>query len=78
MDRSKFKAFACDILQFATTNIAGKAENAGYQNFLFFPECFQKPSLSGTLQIILKDTIDRKISNIYEGDHLTLPNNPGF
>ena len=28
-------------------NIVGKGENAGYQHFLLFPQCFQKPSLSG-------------------------------
>ena len=26
-------------------NIVGKGENAGYQHFLFFPECFQKASV---------------------------------
>ena len=25
-------------------NIDGKGENAGYHNFLLFPQCFQKPS----------------------------------
>ena len=25
-------------------NIVGKGENAGYQHFLLFPQCFQKPS----------------------------------
>ena len=25
-------------------NIAGKGENAGYQHFLLFPQCLQKPS----------------------------------
>ena len=31
-------------------NIAGKGENADNQHFLLFPECFQKPSLSGLLK----------------------------
>ena len=25
-------------------NIVGKGENAGYQHFLFFPQCFEKAS----------------------------------
>ena len=25
-------------------NIVGKGENAGYQHFLLFPQCFQKPN----------------------------------
>ena len=31
-------------------NIVGKGENAGYQYFLLFPLCFQKPSLFGSLK----------------------------
>ena len=30
-------------------NIADKGENAGYQHFLLFPQCFQKASFSGLL-----------------------------
>ena len=30
-------------------NIVGKGENAGYQHFLFFPQCFQRASYSGSL-----------------------------
>ena len=26
-------------------NIVGKGENAGYQHFLLFQQCFQKPSI---------------------------------
>ena len=29
-------------------NIVGKGENAGYQLFLLFPQCFQKASLLDT------------------------------
>ena len=29
-------------------NIVGKGENDGYQHFLLFPQCFQKPSVSGS------------------------------
>ena len=32
-------------------NIVGKGENAGYQHFLLFPQCFQKASLSGPLKV---------------------------
>ena len=30
-------------------NIAGKGENAGYQHFLLFPQCFPKPSFWGVV-----------------------------
>ena len=44
---SKLKAFADDNFQFEIghgkcRNFAGKGENAGYQHFLHFPQCFQK------------------------------------
>ena len=32
-------------------NMMGKGENAGYQHFLLFSQCFQKPSLSGSLRV---------------------------
>ena len=32
-------------------NIVGKGENAGYQHFLLFPQCFQKASCSGSLKV---------------------------
>ena len=56
LDWSKFKAFADDKiittqkLQLAlgrVENIVGKGENAGYQHFLLFPQCFQKLSFPG-------------------------------
>ena len=28
-------------------NIVGNGENAGYQHFLLFPQCFEKPYLVG-------------------------------
>ena len=55
LDRSKLKAFAdykinvTQKLKFdleRVENIVGKGENAGYQHFLFFPQCFQKGSFS--------------------------------
>ena len=32
-------------------NILGKRENAGYQHFLLFPKCFQKPPSLGSLKV---------------------------
>ena len=58
LDWSKLKAFADDKTNVAemlyslsdrVENMVGKGENAGYQHFLLFPHCFQKPSLSGSL-----------------------------
>ena len=31
-------------------NTLGKGENAGYQHFLLFPQCFPKPSSLGSLK----------------------------
>ena len=31
-------------------NIVGKGENAGYQHFLLFPQCFQKASFLGVVK----------------------------
>ena len=53
LDWSKLKAFADDNLNVAkkvislhdrVENIVGKGENAGYQHFLLFLQCFQKAS----------------------------------
>ena len=53
LDWSKFRAFADDKLNLTeklkfvlgkVENIVGKGENAGFQHFLLFPQCFQKPS----------------------------------
>ena len=32
-------------------NIVGKEENAGYQHFLLFPQCFQKAFFLGSLKV---------------------------
>ena len=32
-------------------NMAGKDENAGFQRFPLFPQCFQKASFSGLLKV---------------------------
>ena len=34
-------------------NIMGKGENTCYQHFLLFPRCFQKPSVSGSLNVVI-------------------------
>ena len=36
----------CDSVE----NIVGNGENAGYQHFLLFPRCFEKPSGSRVAQ----------------------------
>ena len=34
-------------------NIVGKEENAGFQHFLLYPECFQRASFSGLLKVVI-------------------------
>ena len=60
LDVPKLEAFADDKLHVArmkislhdrVENIVGKGENAGYQHFLLFPQCFPKLSLSGSLKV---------------------------
>ena len=34
-------------------NIVGKGENAGYQHFLLFPQCFQKATYSQSLKVVI-------------------------
>ena len=57
---SKLKALADDKLNVAkimisvsywVENIVGKGENAGYQHFLLFPQCFQKVSPLASLKV---------------------------
>ena len=57
---SKFKAFVCDnfdmtkIVQLSfdsVENNVGKGENAGYQHFLLFQQCFQKASFPKSLKL---------------------------
>ena len=56
---TKLKAFADDKMNVAEMTISlydrientvGKEENAGYQHFLLFPQCFPKPSFLGYLK----------------------------
>ena len=62
LDWSKLKAFAdkkinaSEKLKIAfgrVENVAGKGENAGYQHFLLFPQCFQKASYTGSLKVMI-------------------------
>ena len=59
LDVTKLKAFADDKLNDAkmislfdrVENTVGKGENAGYQHFLLFPQCFPKPSSLESLKV---------------------------
>ena len=60
LEWSTLKAFADDKLKVAKImisvldsieNIVGKGENAGYQHFLLFLQCFQKASFSWSLKL---------------------------
>ena len=60
LDWSKLEAFADDKvnatqnLKFVlgrVDNIVGKGDNGGYQHFLLFPQCFQKPSSTGSVKV---------------------------
>ena len=62
MDWSKLKAFADDKINVTQTlelgsdrieNIVGKGENAGYQHFLLFPQCFQMNRVLGWLKPVV-------------------------
>ena len=57
---SKFKAFADNKINVTQTlkfqdgkveDTVGKGENAGYQHFLLFRQCFQKATFSGSLKV---------------------------
>ena len=59
-DMSKLKALADDKINvtekmiFAlgrVENIVGREENAGYQHFRLFPQCFQKATFLGLLKV---------------------------
>ena len=60
LDWSKLKTFADDKMKLAemmisvfdrVENIVGEGENAGYQQFLLFPQCFRKAFYSGSLKV---------------------------
>ena len=46
-DVAEMKEFACQKVE----NTVGKAEDAGYQHFLLFPQCFQKPYSTGSFRV---------------------------
>ena len=63
LDWSELKAFADEKINVTekkkkkikfvlgwVENIVVKGENAGYQHFLLFPQCFQKTSCTGSLK----------------------------
>ena len=61
-DLPKLKSFADDKLNVTENikvvldsieNIAGKEENAGYQHFLLFPQCFQKAFSSSASKLVI-------------------------
>ena len=63
LDQSSLKDFADDKMNatykmnFAmerVENIVGKGENAGYQHFLLFPQCFQKRPLCQGQHCVVK------------------------
>ena len=75
LDQSKLNAFADNnlkVIQMAEyvldkiENIVGKEENAGYQHFLLFQQCFQKAISLGLLEvgIVWKGVNDDTYSNI--------------
>ena len=60
LDVTKLKTFADEKINvfqmmisvlYRVENILGKGENAGYQHFLVFPQCFQKSSFLGSLKV---------------------------
>ena len=60
LDMTKVNAFADDKLTVdkmtislfdRVENTERKGENAGYQHFLLFPQCFPKPSSLGSLKV---------------------------
>ena len=47
-------------------NIVGKGENAGYQHFLLFPQCFQKASFPYTSKgVIVLEWVKSKVLSIH-------------
>ena len=62
LDSIKFKTLADDKISMArkskflfgrVENIVGKEENAGYQHFPLFPQCFQTNSCKGLLKVVI-------------------------
>ena len=57
LDMTQLLQFFFDTIE----NILGKGENAGYQYFLLFPQCFQKPSSSGLLKPVFIRSVSRHL-----------------
>ena len=62
LDVKKLKAIADDKFNVGkivislfdrVENIVGKGENAAYQHFLLFSQCFPKPSFLGSLKVVI-------------------------
>ena len=62
LDKSKIKAPADGTINMTqklkvvlrhVENILGKGENGGWQHFLLFPRCFQKPPYSELLKLVI-------------------------
>ena len=62
LDQSKIQALADSKINMnkklkfvfgRVENIVAKGENAGYQHFPFFPQCFQKASYSGSFKVVI-------------------------
>ena len=60
LDQSKFKELADAKINTTTKlkfvlamveSVLGKGQNSGYQHFVLFPKCFQKPPSSGSLKV---------------------------
>ena len=46
-------------------NIVGKGENAGYQHFLFLPQCFEKDSLQDSSKgVIVWEWVNQDCKNL--------------
>ena len=75
---TKVKALADDKLNIAKVtiflfdraeNTVGMGENAGYQHFHRFPQCFPKPS-SGLLKVRIVWGLMHLYDTLYQGSHL--------
>ena len=70
------KGFAADNLDVArmtislfdrAENIVGKGENAGYQQFLLFLQCFPKPSSLGVVTSL--NCVEKKENTVHQHSH---------
>ena len=54
-------------------NIVEKGENAGYQHFLLFSQCFQKSSYPRSLKVRIVWERVKTLSEVWSGDLFTDP-----